>query len=52
MNSGQVGKYVIDSFSVIDEELKKEQNRNIVGSGIKINENSSNKVKEITWTDE
>ena len=52
MNSGQIGKYAIDSFSVIDEELKKEQNKSIVGSGIKINEAGNNQVKEITWTDE
>lgn len=49
MELGLVGKYVLDHFSLEEEEARIEK-KQMEGSGIKIDDNS--KVGEVSWTEE
>lgn len=52
IDSGVVGKYPLSRFSLIEEERKRERGNEILGSKIKINLDSDNKViNEIEWND-
>lgn len=51
LESGQIGKYFLESFSIIEELEQREKQKSLDGSGVRINE-AHNKVTEVTWTDE
>lgn len=49
MGKGIIGKCNLDHISLNNNEKEKEE---LVGSGVRLNEETKNKVTEITWKDE
>lgn len=49
MESGTIGKFNLDHISLKPTKVEKEE---LVGSGVRINEESDSKIKEVTWKDE
>ena len=49
MASGSIGKFNLDYISLAPKKIEREE---LVGSGVRINEESDSKIKEVTWTDE
>lgn len=51
VETGKIGLYSIDSFSIVEEEKKRKIKTTLDGSGVRVNE-SSNEISEISWIDE
>jgi len=51
VETGKIGLYSVDSFSIVEEEKKRKIKTPLDGSGVRVNE-SSNEVSEISWIDE
>ena len=51
MDSGVVGMYPIDNFSILGEELKRKIKTPLDGSGVRVSE-SENEISEVSWIDE
>lgn len=49
MDSGTIGKFNLDHITLKPTKIEKEE---LVGSGIRINEECENKIKEVTWKEE
>lgn len=49
MEKGAIGKYSLDHISLKSENAEKQE---LVGTGIRINEETDNKITEVTWKDE
>ena len=49
MEKGAIGKYSLDHISLKSENAEKQE---LIGTGIRINEETDNKITEVTWKDE
>lgn len=49
MEKGAIGKYSLDHISLKSENVEKQE---LIGTGIRINEETDNKITEVTWKDE
>lgn len=49
MEKGAIGKYSLDHISLKSENAEKQE---LIGTGIRINEETDNKIAEVTWKDE
>lgn len=49
MEKGAIGKYSLDHISLKSENAEKQE---LIGTGIRINEETNNKITEVTWKDE
>ena len=49
MASGSIGKFNLDQITLVPVKVEKEE---LVGTGIRIDEESDSKIKEVSWIDE
>lgn len=51
VETGKIGLYSVDSFSIVEEEKKRKIKTPLDGSGVRVDE-SSGAISEVSWTDE
>ncbi len=51
VETGKIGLYSVDSFSIVEEEKKRKIKTPLDGSGVRVDE-SNGAISEVSWTDE